>query len=85
MRDRFFLIWGGQSQERNLKVARPPLVQGSEPDTDILKGSPCLHCELFARGTVCHHVQECSKIDAYQRVAAAHCTLFKSQDIRSMT
>lgn len=85
MRDRFFLIWGGQRQERNLKVVRPPLVQGREADTDILKKSPCLHCELFARGTVCPHVQDCSKIDAYQRVAAAHCTLFKSQDIRSMT
>ena len=85
MRDRFFLIWGGQSQGRNSKVIKPPVGRGSEPDTDLLKKSPCLQCELFARGTVCPYVQECSKIAEYQRVAAAHCTLFKSQDIRSMT
>lgn len=85
MRDRFFLIWGGRGQDRNVKGGRSPLTQRSDPDTGILKRSPCLHCDLFIRGAVCPHVQECSKIDAYQRVASAHCTLFKSQDIRSMT
>jgi hypothetical protein len=85
MRDRFFLIRGGQDRERNLGVSGPALIQGSEPDTDILKRSPCLHCELFTRGRICPHVDDCGKIEAYQRVAAAHCTLFKSQDIRSMT
>jgi len=85
MKDRFFVIWGGQSRKRNAEVVRPQVVRKREPDTDLLKRSPCLHCELFVHGTICSYVQECSKIDEYQRVAAAHCTLFKSQDIRSMT
>jgi hypothetical protein len=85
MRDRFFVIWGGKSQNRNSKAVKPPLALNSEPDTEILKRSPCLYCELFVNGTICPYVQECSKIDAYQRVAAVHCTLCKSQDVRSMT
>ncbi len=85
MQDRLFIIWGGQSPERDPNTMQQ-LEQrhGSEPDTEVLKRSPCLRCELFTKGRVCPHVKKCSKIDEYQRVAAVHCTLCKYQDVRSM-
>jgi hypothetical protein len=85
MRKRFFVIWGGQKQKRNAKIARPSVARGNELNTEILKKSPCLHCELFVSGNVCPYANGCSKIDEFQRVASAHCTLHKPQDIRSLT
>jgi hypothetical protein len=55
-----------------------------DPNTEILKESPCLQCELFSSGVACPYVKDCGKIDEFQRVAAVHCTLYKSLDIRSM-
>ena len=85
MKNRFFVIWGGRNQKRNSKVVGPSVAPGNELDTEILKKSPCLHCELFVSGNVCPYANGCSKIDEFQRVASAHCTLHKSQDIRSLT
>jgi hypothetical protein len=85
MKERFFVILGGQGRQRNMPITQAPLRHNmGDSDTDLLKRSPCLTCDLFERGTVCSYVDECSKIDAYQRLAAAHCTLFKSYDCRSM-
>ena len=84
MRDRFFVIWGGQNSRRNSTVLGPSVAPGEELDTEILKESPCLHCELFTSGSMCPYFHGCSKIDAFQRVASAHCTLYKPQDIRSL-
>ena len=84
MRDNLFLIWGGRSEKRGTNVAQPSVEQRPELNLEILKKSPCLHCELFARGAACSYVKKCSKIDEFQRMAAAHCTLHKSYDIRSM-
>ena len=57
---------------------------GNGLDLDILKKSPCLQCRLYVENTMCLHVQKCSKIDAFQRVAAAHCTLYKDHDVFSI-
>jgi hypothetical protein len=81
---KFFVILGGQSQERKIKVARPAKRQRAGPNLDILKKSPCLGCELFIRDTACPYVRGCSKIDEFQRLAAAHCTLCKSEDMLSV-
>ena len=41
-------------------------------------------CDLYEQGSICPYVEECSRIDDFQRVASAHCTLSKFKDIRSM-
>jgi hypothetical protein len=85
MKERFFVILGGQARQRNVPITQAPLRHDmGDSDADLLKRSPCLTCDLFERGTACSYADECSKIDAYQRAAAAHCTLFKSCDYRSM-
>lgn len=84
MKDKLFVIWGRRSPERDPNVVRSTMRQRAEPNLDILKKSPCLHCELFTGGIACPYVKGCSKIDEFQRVAAVHCTLSKYQDVRSM-
>ena len=56
----------------------------TSPDLDILKKSPCLQCQLYVENTMCLYVQRCSKIDAFQRLAAVHCTLYKDHDVFSI-
>jgi hypothetical protein len=84
MKRNLFVIWGRTSRIRNPKVLRPAKRHRAEPNLDCLKESPCLRCELFVRNTVCPYVKGCGKIDEFQRVAAVHCTLYKSQDIYSV-
>lgn len=84
MKDKLFVIWGRRSPERDPKVVGSTMKQRAEPNLDILKNSPCLHCGLFTSGVVCPYVKGCSKIDEFQRVAAVHCSLSKYQDVCSV-
>ena len=84
MKDRLYVIEGGLS-DRGLPTVSPSRkTKSAEPDLDVLKRSPCLRCELFARGRVCPQVDECGKIEAYQRVASAYRSLYRPTDFRSM-
>lgn len=85
MRDRFFVIWGGQSQETDKEMVALSALSGTESDADMLKKSPCLTCELFVSGTACPHSSACSKIDQFQRIATACRSLYRPHDICSMT
>jgi hypothetical protein len=84
MKRDFFVIWGRTSRIRNRKVLRPAKGQRAEPNLESLKESPCLRCELFVRDTMCPYVKGCGKIDAFQQLAAVHCTLYKPQDLFSI-
>jgi hypothetical protein len=81
MRNKLFIIFGAQHRGRCHEDVKPRSPVRDEPDLDILKRSPCLDCELYMDGAGCPHVAECSKIDRFQRVAAAHCTLYKDCDV----
>jgi hypothetical protein len=84
MRNKLFVIFGGQA-ERKSRGARGAMGRtGNSPDLDILKKSPCLQCQLYVENTMCVYVQRCSRIDAFQRVAAVHCTLYKDHDVFSI-
>ncbi|MBW2265487.1 MAG: hypothetical protein JRD47_03280 [Deltaproteobacteria bacterium] len=84
MNNKLFVIWGGLSEDRPTITIRTPGNQQHEPDLSILNKSPCLCCDLFARGKICPYAGECSKLDEFQQMAAAHRTLYKPLDIRSM-
>jgi len=83
MKDKLYVIKGGLSY-RGQAESTPRTTREQEPDFDVLKQSPCLHCELFTRDRACPVVDECGKIEAYQRTAAAYRSLYRSVDIRSM-
>ena len=84
MKRDFFLIVGQAGQKRKPKAAKSMARQDVELDLEILKESPCLHCELFVADQSCPHRKVCRKIDEFQRVAASNRTLCKSQDIWSI-
>jgi len=84
MRRDFFLIVGREGRKKRRNIATPVTRQEVEPNLDLLKESPCLSCELFVEDKSCPHWKGCSKIDEFQRVAASHRTLCKSQDILSI-
>ena len=84
MRNKLFVILGGQAEKKSLEIAGTIGRAGSDPDLEILKKSPCLQCQLYVENTMCLYVQKCSKIDAFQRVAAVHCTLYKDRDVFSV-
>jgi hypothetical protein len=79
-----FVILGGQAERKNRRTGGAMGRTGNGPDLDILKKSPCLQCPLYIENTMCLYVHSCSKIDAFQRVAAVHCTLYKDQDVFSI-
>ena len=81
--NKLFVIFGTQNRKRGQLNSRPVKGRNSEPNVDVLKRSPCLDCELYLQEAMCPHVSRCSKIDEFQTVAAAHCTLFKDQDVFS--
>lgn len=81
MRNKLFVIVGARDKARSRKPVRP---NSHEPNLDILKRSPCLECQLHIEDTMCDHVDACSKIDEFQRVAAVHCTLYKDHDVFSI-
>jgi hypothetical protein len=80
----FFVILGNQRRRKHPEGFPPPAAPAGEPDPEILKESPCVHCELFVKETSCPHVKRCSKIDEFQRVASVCSTLCKPQDIGSI-
>ena len=84
MRNKLFVIFGGQAERKSRGTGVAVGRAGNGPDLDILKKSPCLQCQLYVENTMCLYVQRCSKIDAFQRVAAVHCTLYKDQDVFSI-
>jgi hypothetical protein len=84
MRRNFFVILGDEARKETRKALKPVNRRDGEPNLEILKESPCLRCALFAEDTPCPYVKGCSKIDEFQRVAASHCTLCKSEDILSI-
>ncbi|RLC11078.1 MAG: hypothetical protein DRH43_04965 [Deltaproteobacteria bacterium] len=79
-----FLISGKRRSQSGRTFSKYRKRKRPEPDLDILKESPCLHCELFVPDTPCPYVKECSKIDRFQRLAAVHCTLYKPHDVFSI-
>jgi hypothetical protein len=85
VRERLFVILGGQNRKKKKDPSRPLFLSNGEcPDTEKLNKSPCLSCDLFERGLICPYVDECSRIDEFQKIAATHCTLAKYRDFRSM-
>lgn len=84
MRNKLFVIFGGQAEGKSQRAGLAMGQMGDSRDLDILKKSPCLECQLYVENTMCLYVQRCSKIDAFQRVAAAHCTLYKDHDMFSI-
>ena len=85
MNNKLFVIWGGLSEDRPINTIQVSKnQQHHEPDLSMLNKSPCLCCDLFARGRICPYSSECSKIDEFQQAAATYRTLYKPMDIRSM-
>lgn len=84
MRNKLFVIVGGQGTERGRKSVRPVRRTKDEPNLDILKESPCIRCDLYIESTICPYVRGCGRIDEFQEVAAVHCTLYKDHDVFSI-
>jgi hypothetical protein len=84
MRNKLFIILGTRDKARRRKSVRRVRPNTHEPNLDILKRSPCLACQLYIEDTMCDHVDVCSKIDEFKRVAAVHCTLYKDHDVFSI-
>jgi len=81
MRNKLFVIFGGQAGDRARRSVGPIGRSRAEPNLDLLNESPCLQCDLYIENTICPYVMACSKIDEFQRVAAVHCTLYKDNDL----
>jgi hypothetical protein len=86
VKNKFFVILGKQSRKNAepAEWASLRVTQKGHFETERLDQSPCLSCHLFHEGTMCPHVDDCSRIDAFQRIAAASRSLSKYKDVRSM-
>lgn len=84
MKNRLRVINGGLSYNTTQTSPESVTRRKTEPNFAILDRSPCLCCELFSRGKACTVSEECTKIEAFQRVAAAYRSLYRPVDTRSM-
>jgi hypothetical protein len=84
MRSKFFVIRGALDKGGRRRSQEPVRPNRERHNLAILQRSPCLGCQLYVEAAKCVHVEACSRIDEFQRVAAVHCTLFKDHDVFSI-